>query len=338
MKIARWGKNKILYSEVFVGGYIREDYTGGYGLCNDKSMSICKEHFGKRLLDSNNEPLNGELYTSDRKNIIRVVNGYIDGNVYDFRGEVLYTYPAIESEQGYEYWTKGFPQGFPAICHHSKKYEEYWSGGDLIKIIKYVEDEDYEDEFPWHAEEVDYPLIGEYDNIIDSIINFKKDHGIEVNGSFLIGENLNKENDELQDEKVDKILSLDNISSFQDRLLEIMKVKGFTDKNVYKPIFMSEKAFNKVKNSKPYESVSYEMAIMIAFGLHLTFEQMVKFVNFAGKGFRNFGVRDQIIREFFKKRNYMIFELNTKLVKERQAPFLSIKDEKIEEEKKSINK
>lgn len=41
----------------------------------------------------------------------------------------LFTYPAIEHEQGKEYWTKGLPQGFPAISFIFGLYEEYWAGG-----------------------------------------------------------------------------------------------------------------------------------------------------------------------------------------------------------------
>lgn len=67
---------------------------------------------------------------------------------------------------------------------------------------------------------------------------------------------------------------------------------------------------------------------MISFSLKLTFEQMIKFTNYAGKGFRNFGERDKIIKEFFDNKNFKIFELNRKLSSNGLKPFFESKDEK----------
>ena len=108
-----------------------------------------------------------------------------------------------------------------------------------------------------------------------------------------------------------------------------MKLKGIEkDTDVYKPIYMSEKAFNRIKNGKPTDSISLDNAIMISFSLKLTFEQMVKFTNFAGKGFRNFGERDKIVKDFFDNKTYKIFELNRKLSSCGLKPFFESKDEK----------
>ena len=114
--------------------------------------------------------------------------------------------------------------------------------------------------------------------------------------------------------------------------MEIMRIRKRTDPEVYHPIFMREKAFNKIKNAKPNESISLNNAIMIAFSLNLTFEQMVRFTNFAGKGFRNYGTRDEIIKKFFDSRNYRVFELNTELVKHNEEPFFEPKDDNLRKE------
>ena len=45
---------------------------------------------------------------------------------------------------------------------------------------------------------------------------------------------------------------------------------------------VSQQTFNNVKNG---DLVSYNNAVVLAFGLKLSFEQMIKFVHFARKGF-----------------------------------------------------
>ena len=44
----------------------------------------------------------------------------------------------------------------------------------------------------------------------------------------------------------------------------------------------------------------------------LSFDEMIKFLNLAGQGFKR-GKREKIIKKFFDKKNYSIFELNTEL-------------------------
>lgn len=44
----------------------------------------------------------------------------------------------------------------------------------------------------------------------------------------------------------------------------------------------------------------------------LSFDEMIKFLNFAGQGFKR-GKREKIIKKFFDKKKYSIFELNTEL-------------------------
>lgn len=121
--------------------------------------------------------------------------------------------------------------------------------------------------------------------------------------------------------EIDEILSYDNNLSFPDRLIEIMRTKRFKDPQVYRRIDMPENIFNKIKNGKQDSSISYEKAIMLAFGLELTFDQMIKFVNFARKGFRNDSERDKIVREFIEAGNYDMLELNETLFKKKLKLF-----------------
>lgn len=324
-----------------------------------ESQSLYKKFFKIPILDKNGELLNGEQHKSDGT-IIRFVNGYIDGNIYDSHGEVLFTYPAIEHEQGKEYWTKGLPQGFPAISFIFGLYEEYWADGKIVsiketgKLLKISTDNDDDDDFDEDNDDVEdninNPFTSAFDNFdfdddddfeeeekdskkttffkplnykdqIKKILKYKKKHTIDI-------EDFSETNYSRYDKKIDKILSYEKSISFQDRLLKIMRIKKLKDTDVYHAVNMSEKAFNKIKNAKPNDSISLNNAIMIAFSLQLTFEQMVKFTNFAGKGFRNYGTRDEIIKKFFDNRNYKLFDLNTELVKFNERPFFEQKDDK----------
>lgn len=291
-----------------------------------ESQSLYKKFFKIPILDKNGELLNGEQHKSDGT-IIRFVNGYIDGNIYDSHGEVLFTYPAIEHEQGKEYWTKGLPQGFPAISFIFGLYEEYWADekivsiketGKLLKIS--TDDDDFEEEEKDSKKTTFFKPLN-YKDQIKKILKYKKMHTIDI-------EDFSETNYSHYDKKIDKILSYEKSMSFQNRLLKIMRIKKLKDTDVYHAINMSEKAFNKIKNAKPNDSISLNNAIMIAFSLQLTFEQMVKFTNFAGKGFRNYGTRDEIIKKFFDNRNYKLFDLNTELVKFNESPFFEQKDDK----------
>lgn len=98
---------------------------------NSESHSIAKEFFGIPVLDKKGNLLNGrvkKILKTDKKAICRFVNGFIDGNTYDKDSNVLEQLPAIEySNGGTEYWTKGFPEGYPAVIQNFGYYEEDWS-------------------------------------------------------------------------------------------------------------------------------------------------------------------------------------------------------------------
>lgn len=285
-----------------------------------ESKSKYKAFFGRPTISKDGKLYNGEQNLPDGT-IIRYVNGYIDGNIYDSRGEVVYTYPAIEYDEGKEYWTKGHPNGFPAICQKLGFYEEYWADGRIVKISETVqlldisfddEDDDDDEEVSDKNESDEIESDEDDDDSSNPYENFDfSSWGIEYN----------------PDNTIENALSFERNIPFRDRLFEIMQIKGIKkDTEVYKPVFMSEKAFNRIKNSKPNDSISLDNAIMVAFGLKLNFEQMVKFTNFAGKGFRNYGKRDEIVKKYFENKNYKIFELNTELEKNGERGFFEIKE------------
>ena len=43
---------------------------------------------------------------------------------------------AIEYELGQEFWTKGYPSGYPAVSQKMGYYEEDWDNGHIVAIRK----------------------------------------------------------------------------------------------------------------------------------------------------------------------------------------------------------
>ena len=290
--------------------YIEIIYPG-----NNLSESHFRDFFGRVVKDENGLPLNGTVQIGEYPHaIIRFHKGMIDGNLYDDKGNILNRYPAIDYDfDSYqEFWTQGYPDGLNAIIvGDGKDYEEYWCNKELLRIKK-------KDWWPplinsHHREEIQFT----YEYI------FTETDSLIYDNQFFVKPNFDTE----IIEKIDDILSLYENDSFQDRLLKIMRTKKLSDPEVYRKIGMDERNFNKIKNAKPDASISYDNAVMIAFGLKLTFEQMVKFVNFAGKGFRNYSERDKIVREFIEAENYDVRALNEKLLEKNLKIFLQLKDD-----------
>ena len=262
---------------------------------NDATKSKCKDSFGVAFYDEDGKLINGEKRYYDGT-IVRYVNGLIDGNIYDSKGKIIYTMPAVKHKKGIEYWEKGWPQGSPAIIFNRSRYEEYWENQQLKKIeVK-------------KKEELIY-FSGTTENIVSDV-----SYGYSCS-------KITEKEEYVEEHGIDYYLLLDVQMPFKDRLIHITRIKNIKFPDLYNSIDMDPKAFDKVKNSKPFASIPYDKAVMIALELQLSFDEMVKFINFSGNGFRNYGKRDEIVREFFEKGNYKIFELNMKLGKENEKVF-----------------
>lgn len=117
---------------------IKERFTTN----NNESRSKCLKFLGTFILDKNNKFLNNEITLKDGT-IVRFVNGLIDGNLYDAKGNIIEEMAAIEYPDGsQEFWTKGYPSGFPAVSQNMGHYEEDWEGCHIISIREEIEIEE----------------------------------------------------------------------------------------------------------------------------------------------------------------------------------------------------
>ncbi len=83
-----------------------------------------KQGIGICFLDENGNPVNGTHTMSDNS-VMRFKDGFIDGDGL----------PAIEYEYGgTEYWSKGFPNGQPAVISDFGTHEEDWIEGILVQV------------------------------------------------------------------------------------------------------------------------------------------------------------------------------------------------------------
>lgn len=103
---------------------------------NNASSSRCVAFIGMPVCGADGEPLEGEVRLNDGAGtLVRFVGGLIDGNVYDGDGNIKWTRPAVEyGSCGREYWTRGRPDGFPAVIQNDGFHEEDWRDGHIVAI------------------------------------------------------------------------------------------------------------------------------------------------------------------------------------------------------------
>lgn len=108
---------------------IKERFTTN----NEESKSRYKDFIGLLMTDKKCKLYSGEKKMKDGS-IVRFVNGLIDGNVYDENGNIILQRAAIEYDLGQEFWTKGYPSGYPAVSQKMGYYEEDWDNGHIVAI------------------------------------------------------------------------------------------------------------------------------------------------------------------------------------------------------------
>ena len=120
---------------------MEENYIEILNPGNNESLSHFKDFFGRVVKDSDGNLLDGEYQMGEYPYaIFRFHEGMIDGNIYDKYGDIIHRFPALIYQSDWtsckEYWTKGFPDGNPAINFDFGEYEEYWKDKQLIYIRK----------------------------------------------------------------------------------------------------------------------------------------------------------------------------------------------------------
>lgn len=111
---------------------------------NNSSSSRAKQFINVPVIGADNNLLNGEykykFKGEEEETVCRFVEGFLDGNIYDDKGNIVERRPALEyGFGGVEYWTKGCPDGFPAIIQNFGYYEEDWKNGQIQEIRNEVE-------------------------------------------------------------------------------------------------------------------------------------------------------------------------------------------------------
>ena len=262
---------------------------------NSESKSKLKDKFGIQYKQNFWKKLNGERRYPDGT-IVRYVDGYIDGNIYDKEGNIVQRYPAVEYEDGKEYWTRGYPDGFPAILQNCDLDQEYWICGTIVGIFDYRKKAIFREGYS----KKDYYIIKP-----ENPLFLREPTLEEINESILLEEILEKIT------TVEQALSYDNDITFP-QLLEILKyLKNRTfDSDVYERVHLDKRIYSDIKREK--KSISFDNGILLAMSFEFSFDEMIKFLNLAGQGFKR-GKREKIIKKFFDKKNYSVFELNTEL-------------------------
>ena len=263
-----------------------------------ESKSKLKEKFGIQHKERFWKKLNGERRYPDGT-IVRYVDGYIDGNIYDKAGNILQRYPAVEYEDGKEYWTRGYPDGFPAILQKSDLDQEYWSCGHIIGIFDYRGKAIFREGY---TKENYYTFV-----IPDRPTLLCEPSWDEINEEKALSKLLEKIT------TVEQALSYDNDITFPQLLdvLKNLKNREF-DSDVYNRVHIDKRIYSDIKKEK--KSVSFDNGILLAMSFEFSFDEMIKFLNLAGQGFKR-GKREKIIKKYFDKKNFSVFELNTELYK-----------------------
>lgn len=263
-----------------------------------ESKSKLKEKFGIQHKERFWKKLNGERRYPDGT-IVRYVDGYIDGNIYDKAGNILQRFPAVEYEDGKEYWTRGYPDGFPAILQKSDLDQEYWSCGHIIGIFNYRGKAIFREGF---TKENYYTFV-----IPDRPTLLCEPSWDEINEEKALSKLLEKIT------TVEQALSYDNDITFPQLLdvLKNLKNREF-DSDVYNRVHIDKRIYSAIKKEK--KSVSFDNGILLAMSFEFSFDEMIKFLNLAGQGFKR-GKREKIIKKYFDKKNFSVFELNTELYK-----------------------
>ncbi len=106
-----------------------------------KSIFIQLNNTDKQQIGENSLPINGAVFYADdydngKKTILRFIDGYLDGDVFDENGKFVMQQPAVEGKGHLEYWRKNKlhrDNNEPAVCTNGFIEKEWWENGVRIK-------------------------------------------------------------------------------------------------------------------------------------------------------------------------------------------------------------
>lgn len=102
------------------------------------SKYILSNGSGEPFVDENKVPLNGSYFGDNGTLLLRFINGFLDGDIFDADGNFLQQKPAVESltaEGHQEYWRRGRlhrDDGLPAVIARGLSVREFWENGERI--------------------------------------------------------------------------------------------------------------------------------------------------------------------------------------------------------------
>lgn len=115
------------------------------------------------------------------------------------------------------------------------------------------------------------------------------------------------------------LASFENIETFSEALVRIIKEKDLIEADVYHRVFMDRKLFNKIRNDRAYQP-SKRTAILLAVALRLSIAETQEFLGKAGFSLTHTSKTDIIIEFFMMRGNYNVMEINAALYEHRLAP------------------
>lgn len=103
-----------------------------------KSLFIQLNKTDHQQIGEDGKPINGTvLYAADydngEKTILRFIDGFLDGDVFDSNGNFIMQKPAVDGKGHQEYWRKNKlhrDNGEPAVYAEGFKIREWWKDGE----------------------------------------------------------------------------------------------------------------------------------------------------------------------------------------------------------------
>lgn len=106
-----------------------------------KSIFIKYNNTDIKSFDENGNPLDGERILADGYDrgkiiLLRFRNGFLDGDIFDRKGNLVMQKPAVETGGHQEFWRKNKlhrDNGEPAVYAEGFSAKEWWENGNRLE-------------------------------------------------------------------------------------------------------------------------------------------------------------------------------------------------------------